>query len=181
MSLLANGTIEYSKCPVCGAKVTQLRRGRCISCYSKWIEEQPVAVGASCRVCGDKRRENIQKVELLGRWFYLCHICAYRSVRLEPVPKHIEEIRAQLKRDKRYVDRRLDNKDDDRNIKREHRVGERRVVFLGEDDIIYDDELHLDYDEPIDEGEATGVFEKISLKDLSEPDQVLNTEIELEL
>ncbi|MBU1238989.1 60S ribosomal export protein NMD3, partial [Myxococcota bacterium] len=92
MSLLAQGTIELLKCPVCGAKVTQMRRGRCVSCYSNWIESQPVAVGASCRVCGERRRQNIQRVELLGRWYYMCHLCAYKAQRLDPMPKHIEGV-----------------------------------------------------------------------------------------
>ena len=162
MSLLAQGTIEQLKCPVCGAKVTQLRRGRCTSCYSSWIENQPIAVGASCRVCGERRRENIQRVELLGRWFYMCHICSYRSVRLDPIPQHIDEVKARLLRSRRHGDRRKGD-EDNREIKRERRVGERRVILLDEGDLLYDDDLFLDYDEPVDEGESTAVFQKVSL------------------
>lgn len=178
MSLLAKGTIENMTCPVCGAKVTQMRRGRCLSCYGSWIETQPIAVGASCRVCGERRRENIQRVELLGRWYYMCHICAYRSVRLEPMPKHIEGIKARLVRNRRYSDRRSGQKDT-REVCRERRVGERRVILLDEGDLLYDDDLFLDYDAPVDEGESTAVFQKIDLAELKE--EPVPNEVELEL
>ncbi len=178
MSLLAQGTIELLRCPVCGAKVTQMRRGRCVSCYSKWIESQPVAVGASCRVCGERRRENIQRVELLGRWYYMCHLCAYKSVRLEPMPRHIEGVKARLVRSRRLGDRREDG-EDLREIKRERRVGERRVILLDEGDLLYDDDIFLDYDEPVDEGESTAVFEKFTAEDLTE--ETPRGDVELEL
>ncbi|MBN2725157.1 MAG: hypothetical protein JXR95_13920 [Deltaproteobacteria bacterium] len=165
MSILASGTIEHHICEVCGAKVTQLRRGRCISCYNKWVESQPVPVGASCRICGERRRENIQRTELLGRWYNLCHTCAYRSTRLSPMPHHIEGIKMALERNRRFGDRRLGD-EDERRIKRERRVGERRVIFLEESDLLWDDDdLYLDYDEPI-EGEVTGVFQKFDRKSL---------------
>ena len=178
MSLLAQGTIDNKKCPVCGAKVTQMRRGRCLNCYSRWVESQPVAVGASCRICGDKRRENLQRVEIIGKWYYMCHICAYKSVRLDPMPKHIEAIKLRLTRHRRFQDRRSD-KEDNRDIKRERRVGERRVILLDEEDLIYDD-LYLEYDEPVDEGESTAVFEKLSLAELKQEDNSEPDEIELE-
>ena len=164
MSLLANGTIASYICPVCGAKVTQLRRGRCISCYDKWAESQPIALGASCRICGEKRKDNLERVELLGRWFYMCHNCAYKAVRLDPMPKHIEGIRARLLRDRRFTDRRV-GKEDTREIKRERRVGERRAVIIDDNEFLYDDELFLDYDYPI-EGEVTGVYQKLDAGDL---------------
>ena len=181
MSMLASGTIEHKKCNICGAKVTQTRRGRCFNCYNKWIESQPIAVGASCRACGERRRDNLQRVELLGRWYYFCHVCAYKAVRLEPMPDSIDGVKARLERRRRFGDRREHDLEDNRKIKRERRVGERRVVVLSEEDILYDEDLFLDYDEPI-EGEATGVFQKIDKKDLEEDDsQTSQHEINLEL
>lgn len=167
MSILASGTIEHQYCSVCGAKVTQLRRGRCITCYNRWIENQPVPVGASCRICGERRRENLQRIELLGRWYNLCHICSFRAVRLSPMPRHIEGIKSLLTRNRRFGDRR-DGHDDQRKIKRERRVGERRVIYLDEGDLLWDeDDIFLAYDEPI-EGEVTGVFAKVDRKSLEE-------------
>ena len=176
MSLLANGTISTYQCPVCGAKVTQLRRGRCISCYNKWAESQPIALGASCRICGEKRKENLERVELLGRWFYMCHNCAYKAVRLDPMPKHIEGIRARLLRDRRFTDRRV-GKEDTRKIKRERRVGERRAILIDDNEFLYEEDMFLDYDYPI-EGEVTGVFQKIDFEDLkNESDSDENSEL----
>jgi hypothetical protein len=164
VSLLASGTIIEHQCPICGAKVTQLRRGRCISCFNKWIERQPIPFGASCRICREKRKIHLQKVELLGRWHYLCHNCANTALTLDPMPKHIEGIRALLMRDRRFANRRFE-KEDKREIKRERRIGARRVIHLEFDDLIYDEELFLDYDEPV-EGEVTGVYERVNLADL---------------
>jgi hypothetical protein len=178
MTYLANGIIEYYVCPVCGARVNQLRRGRCTSCYQAWMESQPVAVGASCRVCGERRRAHLQRVELLGRWFTMCHICAYRSVRLDPMPPHIEGVRAELARDRRFTDRREDRADP-RTFKRERRVGERRVILLSESDLLYDDEdMFLDYDEPI-EGEVTGVFQKVTREELVAEGDPADVQLEL--
>lgn len=179
MTYLANGIIEYYVCPVCGARVNQLRRGRCTSCYQAWVESQPVAVGATCRVCGERRRSHLQRVELLGRWFTMCHICAYRAVRLDPMPKHIEGVRLALARDRRFTERR-NGLPDTRTFKRERRVGERRVIELSAEDLLYDDdEMFLDYDEPI-EGEVTGVFQKVSAEELaSDSGDPANVELEL--
>ncbi len=178
MDYLANGIIEYFVCPVCGARVNQLRRGRCTSCYNHWMESQPVAVGASCRVCGERRRSHLQRVELLGRWFTMCHICAYRSHRLDPMPRHIEGVRLALARDRRFTERRQEEKTDARTFRRERRVGERRVILLSEEDLLYDDdEMFLDYDEPI-EGEVTGVYQKVTAEELVAEGDPAHVELE---
>ena len=53
-------------CSVCGAAVTELRRGRCWGCYTRWAESRPVGRGASCAVCHEKRRAQLKLVELQG-------------------------------------------------------------------------------------------------------------------
>ncbi len=156
---LAKGTIEFYTCPVCGSRVTQLRRGRCVSCYQKWVETQPVPVGATCVVCGERRRDNLQRVELFGRWWYMCHICAYKAVRLDPMPPHIEGVKARLQRNRRLGDRRI-GMPDNRSVKRERRVGERRATGISEDFLWLEEEVIYGWDQPI-EGEITAVYERI--------------------
>ena len=73
-------------CGVCGAAVTELRRGRCWGCYTRWAESRPVGRGASCIVCGEKRRAQLKLVELHGRSLPFCHGCAAQVMRLPEVP-----------------------------------------------------------------------------------------------
>ncbi len=136
MKVDASGTIEQLRCEVCGAGVATLRRGRCWGCYNKWQEVQDVGFGAKCVVCGERRRDNLQRLELFGRWHNMCHICAVRTHRLNPMPKAIEGIRQRLLRDRRYGDRRNDS-EDARLMNKERRVGERRAVSIDEDDIVW--------------------------------------------
>lgn len=112
-------------CGCCGAKVTELRRGRCWGCYTKWAELRPVPKGATCAVCDERRRENLRLVELHSRSVTLCHICAARTVRLAKVPTSIDNLRRQLLRDRRQDDRRGDGLER-RIFPRERRVGDRR-------------------------------------------------------
>lgn len=112
-------------CNVCGAEVSELRRGRCWGCYSRWAENRPVGRGAVCTVCHEKRRDQLKLIELHGRSLPLCHGCAARVGRLSHVPATIEAIRRALRRDRRDGDRRAD-KLDHRIFPRERRVGERR-------------------------------------------------------
>ena len=63
-------------CNVCGASVTELRRGRCWGCYTRWADSRPVGRGASCSVCMEKRRNMLKLVELKGRSLPFCHGCA---------------------------------------------------------------------------------------------------------
>jgi hypothetical protein len=112
-------------CGVCGAAVTELRRGRCWGCYTRWAESRPVGRGAACAVCGEKRRAQLKLVELHGRSLAFCHGCAAQMMRLSDLPTSIEDLRQALRRDRRDDDRRA-GKVDQRIFPRERRVGERR-------------------------------------------------------
>jgi hypothetical protein len=112
-------------CQVCGAHVSELRRGRCWGCYTRWVEARPVGRGAACVICFEKRREQLKLMELHTRSVPICHGCGARILRLDQMPGTIEGIRQALKRDRRDGDRRLDGLDR-RIFPRERRVGERR-------------------------------------------------------
>jgi len=112
-------------CTACGAKVTEPRRGRCWSCYSKWAEMRPVPRGATCVVCDERRRDNLRLVEVHSRSVTMCHICAARTLKLAKVPSSIDGLRRVLTRDRRRQDRRSDGLDR-RVFPRERRVGDRR-------------------------------------------------------
>ena len=113
-------------CGVCGAAVSELRRGRCWGCYSRWAETRPVGRGASCTVCLEKRRAQLRLVELKGRSLPFCHGCAALVMRMPEVPDTVEELRYLLRRERRDADRRQGEKIDQRIFQRERRVGERR-------------------------------------------------------
>jgi hypothetical protein len=113
-------------CSICSAQVTELRRGRCWGCYARWVESRPVGRGASCAICHEKRRDQLKLVELHSRSVPLCHGCAARIVRMDPIPDTVEEIRFSLRRERREEDRRGDGLDR-RIFPRERRVGERRT------------------------------------------------------
>jgi hypothetical protein len=112
-------------CNVCGAHVSELRRGRCWGCYTQWVEARPVGRGAACLICLEKRRAQLKIMELHSRSVPICHGCGARILRLENIPDTIDGIRYALKRDRRDADRR-DNGLDRRIFPRERRVGERR-------------------------------------------------------
>src|SRR4051812_23730360 len=112
-------------CGVCGAGVTELRRGRCWGCYMRWAESRPVGRGAACTVCGEKRRAQLKLVELKGRSLPFCHGCAAQVMRLPEVPVTVEELRQALRRDRRDDDRRGAGKVDQRIFPRERRGGGR--------------------------------------------------------
>lgn len=134
-------------CGVCGAAVTELRRGRCWGCYTRWAESRPVGRGASCVICAEKRRAQLKLVELQGRSLPFCHGCAAQVMRLPELPPTIEELRHALRRDRRADDRR-EGKADQRIFPRERRVGERRGpmrdAFADTDPGIKMADLHLD-------------------------------------
>jgi hypothetical protein len=142
-------------CEVCGAKVTELRRGRCWGCYTRWAESRPVGVGAACALCGEQRRDHLRGVELLGAWMPLCHNCTARATKLSPMPQSILEIRARLQRDRRAVDRRV-GRADNRVFPRERRGDDRRRVraIADDDPLIIDDGMIVEMFELADEIEA---------------------------
>ena len=98
-------------CEVCGAKVGELRRRRCWACYNRWVESRPVGVGASCCICGERRRDQLRAVELFGGWNPACHSCSARIGKLDPMPQSIGAIRTKLLRERRFSDRRRDLED----------------------------------------------------------------------
>lgn len=112
-------------CGSCGAQVTELRRGRCWGCYTKWAEMRPVPRGAACAVCEDRRRDHLRMSELHRRSVVLCHICAARTLKLSKVPNSIDGLRRILLRDRRANDRRGEGLER-RIFPRERRVGDRR-------------------------------------------------------
>jgi hypothetical protein len=112
-------------CSVCGAAVTELRRGRCWGCYTRWAESRPVGRGAACTACGEKRRAQLKLVELQGKSLPFCHGCAAQVMRLPELPATVDELRHALRRDRRDLERRSE-KLDHRIFPRERRVGERR-------------------------------------------------------
>ena len=134
-------------CGVCGAAVTELRRGRCWGCYTRWAESRPVGRGASCVICAEKRRAQLKLVELHGRSVPFCHGCAAQVMRLPEVPESSEDLRHALRRDRRDDDRR-EGKVDQRIFPRERRVGARRGpvrdAFADTDPRIKMADLHLD-------------------------------------
>ncbi|HJZ86162.1 MAG TPA: hypothetical protein VKN99_13375 [Polyangia bacterium] len=135
-----------SECEMCGARVGELRRGRCWGCYLRWVEARPVGLGAACIVCGERRRDLLRLAELLGRSQPMCHGCASRAARLLPMPRTLEGIRDRLDRERRRAERRV-GKRDHRIFARERRVGERRAS-VREEAVWIDDEYVVEIIEP---------------------------------
>ncbi len=116
------GSLE---CGVCGASVSELRRGRCWGCYARWVESRPVGFGAACVICTERRRDQLRLVEVHSRSVPMCHGCSARTLKLAPLPPTVEGIRQLLTRDRRDEERRHDAVDR-RIFPRERRVGQRR-------------------------------------------------------
>lgn len=113
-------------CGVCGARVNELRRGRCWGCYNQWSELRPVGRGAACAICQERRRDHLRLVEWHTRTLPLCFLCAGRTMKLgTKAPATLEGLRATLRRNRRDGERRGDGLDR-RIFPRERRVGERR-------------------------------------------------------
>jgi len=132
------------KCEVCSAKVNELRRGRCWGCYNRWVDARPVGVGARCCICGERRRDNLRGVELLGGWMPMCYTCSGRALRLDPLPQSLAAIRHELDRERRVTERRA-GKADTRVFQYDRRDGDRRSNRGDTDDwMIIDEEMILD-------------------------------------
>jgi len=138
-------------CDVCGARVHELRRGRCWGCYSRWVDARPVGLGARCVVCSERRRRLLRSVELHGGWYPMCFACAGQAAALEPMPPTIAEIKDALQRERRSADRRI-GRPDNRVFRYERRVGERR---FGRDECPIDDEMIVEI--TVEEGELEPV------------------------
>ena len=106
--------------------MTELRRGRCWGCYSRWAESRPVGRGAACTICLEKRRTQLRLVELKGKSLPFCHGCGAQILRMAEVPDTIDELRHALRRERRDGERRDGQTIDQRIFQRERRVGERR-------------------------------------------------------
>ncbi len=148
---------EKAPCEICGARVVDLRRGRCFACYSRWVDSRPVGMGAACACCHDRRRDNLRLVELLGAWTPMCFNCHGRMMRLDPLPRTLEAIRDRLDRDRRRRDRRL-GLPDKRMEPMERRGVERRTVGHAVDGDLLLVELML-ADEP--GGEETRIVQRV--------------------
>lgn len=113
-------------CDVCGARVGELRRGRCWGCYARWVDARPVGMGAKCVTCPEKRKRVLRAVELYGAWKPMCFNCAGQLLHLSPMPPTLAELRAHVSRERRKLDRRW-GKPDSRVFRYERRVGQRRT------------------------------------------------------
>jgi hypothetical protein len=153
-------------CQVCGAQVSELRRGRCWNCYMRWTEARPVGRGAACACCAERRQDNLRLVEVHTRSVPLCHNCATRIFKMADVPSSLEAIRARLVRERREEERRQGGHDH-RIFPRERRVGDRRRPAQevrardpGVQDFVFD-ELVIELDEDdIEIIETTNVRER---------------------
>jgi len=124
---------ETLPCGVCGARVTELRRGRCWGCYMRWQDTRPVGKNAACTICHERRRAELRLVEFHNRSYPLCHSCAGRLARLERIPRSLTDVRRVFSRERRELERR-NSAIDARIFPRERRVGERRAPPRGTHD-----------------------------------------------
>lgn len=127
-------------CDVCGARVSEVRRGRCWGCYTRWVDARPVGYGAHCLGCGERRRRLLRSIELWGGWQPMCFSCAGQALSISPPPTSVEALREAIARDRRGRDRRF-GKPDGRVFRYERRVGERRT---GRDEAPIDDDMIIE-------------------------------------
>lgn len=135
-------------CEICGARVTTLRRGRCSLCYLRWAESRPVGFGATCLVCGERRRDHLRLVEFRRAWLSMCHTCSARLFKLHPLPGTLAGLRQSLARDRRLDDERRCGEEDLRLASNERRRGDRRIPIL-DAELILDEEPWIDAEELI--------------------------------
>lgn len=139
---------ESLSCEVCGARVTTLRRGRCSLCYLRWAESRPVGLGATCLVCGERRRDHLRLVEFRRSWLSMCHNCSARLFRLHPLPGTLADLRQSLSRERRGADERRNDQEDLRLTNSERRHGDRRIPII-DAEMILDEESWIDAEELI--------------------------------
>jgi hypothetical protein len=130
------------ECDVCGARVHELRRGRCWGCYARWVDARPVGLGARCVVCGERRRRMLRGIELHGGFHPMCFACAGQAMALDPLPPTLADIKTALTRERRRADRRV-GRPDTRVFQYERRVGQRRAG-RGDDGDPIDDEMIIE-------------------------------------
>jgi len=151
-------------CDVCGAKVQEVRRGRCWGCYNRWVDTRPVGYGARCLGCGERRRRLLRSIELWGGWQPMCFSCSGQALALHPMPAGVPELKEALSRERRGPDRRF-GKPDTRVFRYERRVGERRSsrddCATIEDDMIIEISVDLSEVEP-DFEDMTRIFTEIA-------------------
>jgi hypothetical protein len=128
--------------------VTALRRGRCALCYLRWAENRPVGFGATCLVCGERRRDHLRLVEFRRCWLSMCHSCATRLFTLQPLPGTLAGLREGLARDRRRTAERRGDEEDLRLTNQERRRGDRRIPLVDVEPLL-DDEACIDAEELI--------------------------------
>lgn len=107
----------------------------------RWASARPVGLGASCAMCGERRRLYLKSAELLGGWVPMCHNCSARVDALQPLPRSLAAIRDALLRNRRDRSRRA-GAADSRVYPHNRRRTERR---LGRDDGPHiDDDMIVD-------------------------------------
>src|SRR5215470_19844781 len=77
------GVNDRHGCEVCGAMVSELRRGRCWGCYARWVESRPVGSGARCVTCSERRLRVLRSIELHGAWQVMCFNCAGQVMHMQ--------------------------------------------------------------------------------------------------
>ena len=142
------------ECDVCGARVHELRRGRCWGCYARWVDARPVGLGARCVVCTERRRRMLRGVELHGSFYPMCFACAGQAMNLDPMPVTVAALKQQLTRERRGPDRRF-GRPDTRVFQYERRVGQRRAGR--EDGELIEDDMIIEIWVEDDVGVATTV------------------------
>lgn len=130
------------ECDVCGARVHELRRGRCWGCYARWVDARPVGMGARCVICAERRRRMLRGIELHNAFLPMCFSCAGQTMALDPLPATITELKTALTRERRGVDRRL-GRADTRVFQYERRIGQRRSV-RGEEWALIEDDMIIE-------------------------------------
>ena len=80
----------------------------------------------------------------------LCHNCATRVMKLDPLPQSTGAIREALARDRRFRARRVGKKDS-RVFKRDRRGDDRRRALGKDDPVIIDEEMILEIEELAEE------------------------------